>query len=194
VLTPDGAASALRLSSSGQSRYRELEWTTRYLGGERRDMTVSYVWSRGTADANDYDQFFGNFRNPIVRPNENSLTATDVPHRLVVRGTVGLPGKWDFAPLLEVRSGFPWSAVNEFLDFVGPRNGAGRLPVVRTLDFTLSRPWQFRKYRFRAGVKLYSVFGASAEREVQNNLTSPDYGRFYNPIERSIGFTFGSAR
>jgi hypothetical protein len=84
--------------------------------------------------------------------------------------------------------------VDEFQDFVGTRNRTGRLPAVRTLDFNLTRPWRFRKYRFRAGLKLYNAFGASAERDVQNNLTSPDYGRFYNPIERSIGFVFGSAR
>ena len=73
--------------------------------------------------------------------------------------------------MLELRSGFPWSAVDEFQDFVGPRNRAGRLPAVRTLDFTLARPWRFRKYRFRAGLKLYNVFGASADRDVQNNVT-----------------------
>ena len=195
ILEPDGAARELTLSSSaGLSRYKELEATTRYLGGERRDVTVSYVWAKGTADLNSYDLFYGNLRTPIIRPNENNLIPTDVRHRLLVRGTVGLPGKWDFAPLLELRSGFPWSAVDEFHDFVGPRNRAGRLPVVRTLDFTLARPWRFKQRRFRAGLKLYNVFGASADRDVQNNLTSPDYGTFYNPIERSIGFTFGSAR
>jgi hypothetical protein len=195
ILEPDRAAQELTLSSStGLSRYKELEVTTRYLGGERRDVTVSYVWAKGTADLNSYDLFYGNLRTPIVRPNENNLIPTDVRHRLLVRGTFGLPGKWDFAPLLELRSGFPWSAVDEFHDFVGPRNRAGRLPVVRTLDFTLARPWRFKQRRFRAGLKLYNVFGASADRDVQNNLTSPDYGTFYNPIERSIGFTFGSAR
>jgi hypothetical protein len=195
ILAPDGAARELTLSSSsGLSRYKELEATTRYLGGERRDVTVSYVWAKGTADLNSYDLFYGNLRTPIVRPNENNLIPTDVRHRLLLRGTLGLPGKWDFAPLLELRSGFPWSAVDEFHDFVGPRNRAGRLPAVRTLDFTLARPWRFKQRRFRAGLKLYNVFGASAERDVQNNLTSPDYGTFYNPIERSIGFVFGGAR
>jgi len=193
ILTPNTATGEIRLSSSGASTYREFEATTRYLGG-RRDFTVSYVRARGTADLNNYDQFYGNLRNPILRPNENNLSPTDVPHRLIVHGTMGLPGKWDFAPMLELRSGFPWSAVNEFQDFVGPRNRSGRLPAVRTLDFTLARPWQFRKYRFRAGVKLYNVFGASAHRDVQNNVASPDYGTFYNPIERSIGFLVGSAR
>ncbi|HET9567486.1 MAG TPA: hypothetical protein VFP16_03915, partial [Vicinamibacterales bacterium] len=73
-------------------------------------------------------------------------------------------------------------------------NDAGRLPSVQTLDFQLSRPWRYKKYRFRAGIKVYNVFGSSADRDVQNNITAPDYGTSYNPIERSVGFVFGSAR
>jgi hypothetical protein len=194
ILRPDPAAGALLLSSIGTSRYREVEATARYLGGGRRDLTLSYVWAKGTADLNNYDQFYGNLRNPIVRANEHNLTPTDVRHRLLLRGTIGLPGQWDFAPVLELRSGFPWSAVDEFHDFVGPRSRAGRLPAVRTLDFSIARPWRIRQYRIRAGIRAYNIFGAAAERDIQTNITSPFYGTAFNPIERSIGFVFGSAR
>jgi hypothetical protein len=194
VVSPDPGAGALTLSSSGTSRYRELETTVRLLGGARRDITVSYVRAKGTADLNNYDQFYGNFRSPIIRANEHGPTSTDVPHRFLFRGTVGLPGEWNVAPVLELRSGFPWSAVDEFQDFVGPRNRTGRLPAVKTLDITIERPWRFRNYRFRAGLKLYNVFGDAAYRDIQNNLTSSSYGEAFNPVERSVGFTFGSAR
>ena len=194
ILSPDTAAGELRLSSTGRSRYRELEVTTRYLGGERRDLTLSYVWSKGTADLNTYDQFFGNLRSPIIRTNEHNLIPTDVRHRLLLRGTIGLPGRWDFAPVLELRSGFPWSAVDEFQDFVGPRNRAGRLPVVRTLDFTIARPWRVWKFRFRGGLKVYNAFGDAAERDIQSNIASPSFGTAFNPVERSIGFVLGSVR
>ena len=194
ILSPDLADGALRLSSTGTSRYRELEATARYLGGERRDATLSYVWSRGTADLNNYDQFYGNIRNPIVRPNEHNLTPTDVRHRVLLRGTFGLPGRWDFIPIFELRSGFPWSAVDEYLDFVGPRNRAGRLPFVRTLDFSIARPWHVKKFRFRAGLRVYNLFGATAERDVQTNITSPEFGSAFNPVERSFSFLFTTGR
>jgi hypothetical protein len=194
ILQPDRARGEIVLSSAGRSSYQELELTGRYLNGERRDLTVSYVRSRGTADLNDYDQFYGNLRNPLLRENQHSITPHDVPHRLLVRGTIGLPGEWMFAPVLELRSGFPWSAVDEYGDFVGARNRAGRFPTVRTLDVALSRPWRVRKYRFRAGIRVYNLFGSSSSRDVQNNVTSPQYGHFFNPLERSIGFVFGSAR
>src|SRR4029453_10212427 len=111
---------ALLLSSTGASKYWELETTGRYLANDRHDVTVSYVRSHSTRDLNDYDEYFGNFRNPIIRANENSLSATDVPHRVIVRGSLGLPGTWVFSPLYEWRTGFPWSAVNDFQAFVGP--------------------------------------------------------------------------
>jgi hypothetical protein len=194
IVTPDTSAGALWLSSTGDSRYREAESTVRYMSGPRRDLTLSYVWARGTSDLNNYDQFFGNFRNPIIRPNEHALTSADVRHRLLLRGLVGLPGKWDLAPIVELRSGFPWSAVNEFQDFVGPRNRSGRLPSVKTLDLSLVRPWRLGKYRFRAGLRVNSLFGDTAERDVQTNLASPFYGTAYNPVERSIGFVLGAGR
>jgi hypothetical protein len=194
ILSPEPALGRLLLSSTGRSHYKELEVTTRYLGGERRDLTLSYVWARGTADLNNYDQFYGSLPNPIVRANEHALIPTDVRHRLLLRGTIGLPGQWDLSPVLELRSGFPWSAVNEYQDFVGPRQQAGRLPAVHTLDLSVVRPWRVWKYRFRAGVKLYNLFNASAARDIQANTASPDFGRAFNPIERSVSFVFGYAR
>ncbi len=194
ILDPDTSRGVLSLSSTGESKYWELETTGRFLASEYRDLTVSYVRSKSTRDLNEYDLFYGNFRNPIIRPNENGLSPTDVPNRLIVRGTIGLPGKWVFTPLYEWRTGFPWSAVNEFQDFVGPRNESGRLPSVNTLDFTIARPLRFKKYRFTGGIKVYNAFSTGNERDVQNNIASPDYGKFFNPIQRSIGFVLGSSR
>lgn len=51
-----------------------------------------------------------------------------------------------------------------------------------------------KKYRFNAGLRLHNIVGASAQRDVQNHLTSPEYGTFHNPIERSIGFVLSTAR
>lgn len=194
VLTPEPSAGALELSSTGTSRYRELESTVRYMGDARRDLTLSYVWARGTADLNNYDQFYGTFRSPIIRANAHGLTPTDVRHRILLRGVIGLPGQWDLAPILEVRSGFPWSAVDEYQDFVGPRNASGRLPLVHTLDFSIVRPWRVGGYRFRAGVRLFNVLGDTAERDVQSNVASPMYGAAYNPVQRSVGIVLTAGR
>ena len=194
IVTPDPERGVLALSSDGASKYWEFETTGRYVASEYRDLTVSYVHAHGTIDLNDYDQFFGNFRNPIIRANENALSPTDVPNRIIVRGNWGLPGSWVFSPLYEWRSGFPWSAVDEYQDFVGERNSAGRLPHVSTLDFSIVRPWKFRKYHFTGGLQIYNVFNNKGYRDVQNNITSPEYGTFYNQLRRSIGFALTSSK
>ena len=115
-----------------------------------------------------------------------------MPHRWIVRGSLGLPGTWTFSPIYEWRTGFPWSAVDEFQDFVGERNRSGRLPRVSTFDFALTRPWRFKKYTFTAGLRVFNAFGGGNERDVQANVTAPDYGAFYNPIRRSIGMVLST--
>ncbi len=107
ILEPDRSLGLLTLMSTGASKYWEVETTGRFLASEHRDLSVSYVRSHGTGDLNDYDQFFGNFRNPIIRGNENSLSPTDVPNRLIVRGSIGLPGAVGVLADLRVADGFP---------------------------------------------------------------------------------------
>jgi hypothetical protein len=31
--------------------------------------------------------------------------------------------------------------------------------------------------------KVYNLFGASAERDIQRNIASPNFGQFFNPLE-----------
>src|SRR5262249_37597801 len=69
VVDPNAGLGTLALSAAGESKYWELEVTGRYLASEHRDLSVSYVRSHSTRNLNDYDQFFGNFKNPIIRPD-----------------------------------------------------------------------------------------------------------------------------
>jgi len=41
-------------------------------------------------------------------------------------------------------------------------------------------------------VRAYNVFSTGDERDVQTNITAPDYGTFYNPIQRSIGIVLSA--
>ena len=172
----------LALGAAGASKYWELETTGRFLASEHRDLSVSYVRSESTRDLNDYDQFFGNFRNPIIRPNENSLSPTDVPNRLIVRGSIGLVGQWVLSPLYEWRTGFPWSAVNEFQDFVGTAKPFGAPPLRLHPGLHTRTTVAFPEISLLCRPQdLQRCSTTGDERDVQNNITSPDYGTFYNP-------------
>ena len=146
--------------------------------------------SHSTADLNSFDTYFGNFRNPVVVADQYGLTSTDVPNRLLVRGTVGLPGKWEVAPMLEVRSGFPYSVINASQQIVGTANGGGRFPALASLDLSVQRPFKFHGVKTRVGMKVYNVLNRFNPRDVMSNLDSPAFGSFYNPIVRSFGLNF----
>lgn len=186
-MTP--GSGTLVLSSNGRSRYWEQETTVRYQSAPRYDLTFSYVWSRTRADVNSYDMYFGNARVPIIQPNAYTIAGTDVPHRLVIWGTVALSDAWEVLPLFEVRSGFPYSAVNALQDIVGTRNGAGRFPVLASLDLAVQRRLKVMNRNIRVGIRAYNLLNRPAYRDVQANVSAPTYGTFSNPVERSFGAT-----
>ncbi len=185
-----GVSPILLLSSTGRSDHWEGELTARYRPTDRTDLTVSYVRSSSLADLNSFDRYFGNFRVPVIVQNQYSLTSTDVPHRLLVRGTLGLPDKWEISPVVEVRSGFPYSIVDANQQIVGAANGGGRFPTLATLDLSVQRPFKIRGVKTRIGVRVFNALNRFNPRDVMNNAASPTFGYFYNPIPRSFGLNF----
>ncbi len=191
--------SALVLSNTGRSLYREYQITARYQFGEKNQLVVSYVRSRATGDLNDFNLFFGNFENPIVRPNERSLQPFDAPNRFLTWADITLPHDIVVSPVLEVRDGFPFSLVDANRDFVGPRNRAGRFPTFASLDlqvtkgFKIPLPWE--KVQARAGVRIFNLLDHFNPRDIQNNIDSTPvafrtecsrFGQFCNSVGRVI--------
>ena len=183
-----GERGVLDLRTDGRSRYWELEWTSRLLVG-RHDLNFSYVHSRAKGDLNVFDEFFGNFRNPIIRPNQFSVTDTDTRDRFLFRGILRF-GSWIVTPVLEVRQGFPYSIVNEDLDFVGVRNDGGRFPRVSVLDFGIQRPLTLMGYNATVGLRMFHLFESNFPQDVQRNIGASTFGTFSNQVERSIGVLF----
>lgn len=180
------AAPAIVLSTGGESRYVETEVGVRFAHGEHVETTVSYVRSRGTADLNGFDQYFGNARNPIVQPNQYGLINTDAPNRVLLRGNYLLPWNIQFSPLVDIRNGFPYSMMAEDQSYVGARNGAGRYPTFASFDFSASRPVKLWKYRATFGVRLFDSTGRFNPRDVQQNIASRNFGLFFNGVPRDF--------
>ena len=185
-----GEPPELRLASSGRSRYEETEATVRVGATDARHVAVTYVRSLSSGNLNAYDLYFGNLRNPIIRPDEYSRVAVDVPHRVVARAVVPLPRRWVLSPMVEVRSGFPHSIVDEDQNFVGPRNAGGRFPVFYTIDFNLLRHVTIKKREAMIGVRVWHLLNSFMPRDVQANIDSPAFGSFYNTIPRRIHVVF----
>lgn len=198
VLNPIQSATlgdSLLLSNSGRSRYREFQVTTRYTFRGTDELNASYVRSRAIGDLNDFNSYYANFGNPIIRRNEQSFLAYDAPNRFMFWGNFGVKYGITVAPVLEIRNGFPLSVTDEDRNFVGRRNRAGRFPDFVSLDLqvlkSVSAPGRFKeKYRFKVGVKVFNLTNHFNPRDFQGNLASDEFGGFYNGVERKFGMKF----
>jgi hypothetical protein len=194
VIEPDANQDALLLLNDGKSRYREFQAVARFRFQEGRNIFLSYVRSQAQGDLNDFNTYFGNLRQPVIRPNEYSTQPFDAPNRLLFWGDFGLPRNIVATPVVEWRSGFPFSLLNQQQDFVGPRNEGGRFPQLVTFDLLvmkrLSIRFRGKKYRGRAGFTIFNITNHWSPRDVQNNLNSNQFGTFYNSPERSLRLKF----
>lgn len=177
----------LTLSSSGHNRYREFQTTTRYRF-HKHLVNASYVRSAATGDLNDFNQFYGNTPQPVIRPNERSRLSFDAPNRFVFWGEFQAPWKVTLAPVLDMHTGFPFSVVNEERDYVGSRNRAGRFPAFSSVDLQVTKevavPFRQKEYKARIGFRVFNLFNHYNPRDLQNDLDSPRYGVFLNGVGR----------
>jgi hypothetical protein len=183
-----GAAGRLTLDSDGRSSYRDIEVGSRFRLGKALDLDLTYTRSRSTGDLNDAFGYYLNLTaNPILRPNAYGPTDTDAPNRFVARGRAQL-GRWAFEVGSDIRSGFPWSPVNEQMEFVGPRNSQ-RFPRRAVLDVLVERMLPIRRFKPWVGVGFNNVFNSFIPSDVQRNLASPYFGQFYNSAIRQARIT-----
>lgn len=190
----DPTRGILNLSNGGRSRYQEFQITGRFRLGEASTLFASYVRSASTGDLNGFNEFFGNFENPIIQPNEVSRLNFDAPNRLLVWGNIELPWKITVFPVLDIHDGFPFSHIDEDRNFIGRRNRAGRFPLFASLDLRITKGFtlRFRRrdYNLRAGIKIFNLTDHFNPRDVQNNIDSPTFGRFHNSVGTLFRGTF----
>ena len=173
-----------------RSGHRDID-----LIAQRDELVASYTRSRATGDLNDFNSYFGNFYNPVIRPNEYLPLPWDAPNRFLVWGDFGVKYGITVAPVLDIRSGFPLSNIDEDRNFVGARNRAGRFPAFGSLDLqvlkSVDAPGHWgENYRLRLGVKVFNVTNHFNPRDYQGNLASEEFGGLYNGVGRRFGLKF----
>ena len=89
-------------------------------------------------------------------------------------------------PLLDVRTGFPLSTVDENRNFVGARNNAGRYPTFMSLDMQVSKRLRVFSHNATIGVKVFNITNHFNPRDYQGNLASLNYGGFANSVGRTF--------
>ncbi|NOT48163.1 MAG: TonB-dependent receptor [Acidobacteria bacterium] len=189
----DATRGALLLNSGGRSRYDEFQIVMTYNKPSLGQWNASYVFSRARGDLNTIDRIYGDTPSFAIRPNEYGPLPFDARHRFLVYGQLEFPHDIRVAPLLELRSGFPFSKFNERLDFIGGRNSAGRFPSYLSVDLQVTKGFKLPfldNKKARIGVAFFNLTNHFNPRDVQGNLGSPNFGQFYNSLGFSVKAKF----
>jgi len=188
ILPATGSNGFLALQNTGSAHYRQAQATARYSPSERAEANVSYSWSRARGDLNTLSDTFIPFQIPVIRPNAYGVQPSDIPNRLLAWGYVHLPF-WSlvFSPVFDMHSGFAYSNVDVFQDYVGVPNSL-RFPTYFSLDvkvyrdFPIHIPFKERPTgkvrKIRIGVYSLDVTNRQNPHDVFSNVSSPLFGQF----------------
>ena len=182
----DATDSAIVLRSNGESRYREAQVTARYQFHGLDQIVASYTRSSAIGNLNDFNSFFGNIENPIIRPDGRGPLAWDAPHRVLVWAHVTLPHGFTIFPVLDTRTGFPLSNVDADRQFVGPRNAVGRYPTFVSIDSQITKRFVIFGKNATIGLKVFNITDHFNPRDYQGNIASGDFGGFANSVGRTF--------
>jgi hypothetical protein len=173
----------LELSNTGATRYHEFESTLRIRARASTDINISYVHSLARGDLNSLADVYVPFEEPVIRPNFFASLPSNIPDRFVTWGRFNLPWKIVASPVLDIHTGFPYSALDERQNYVGPPASL-RFPVFASLDLEMYKefrirfiPW-VRNHTLRGILRVYNVTNHENPRDVYNNVTSPYFGHF----------------
>jgi hypothetical protein len=177
----------LVLKSRGVSRYDEFQAIALYNSRRFHNWNASYVWSRARGSLNTADNFLSDFPAYVVRPNQYGPLPFDAPHRFLAYGEIKAPLEITILPAIEIRSGFPFSFVNDRLDFTGDRNRT-RFPAFLSFDATILKGFNipFLDKKARAGVVIFNITNHFNPRDVQNHIGSLQAGQFFNSLGPSV--------
>lgn len=167
-------------------RYQALELSLRRTFG-RFEWSAGYTRSSARTDAAvDYS-----LENPVFARQAPGPLPWDTPNRLLMWGWApvprrGLPrwiasivGETDAAYLVEYRSGFPFSLVNDEAVMVGPPN-ARRLPGYFSINLHFERKFRALHYLWAWRFGFNNITNNGNPNVVNNNIDSPlflTYGR-----------------
>jgi hypothetical protein len=192
-----GRFNTLLLHSVGRARYEEIQALGTYTSRRLGNWTASYTWSRAHGDLNTADNFLSDFPALVVRANEYGPLPWDAPHRFLAFGQLKAPFGLMVSPAIEIRSGFPFSAMNERLDFVGARDRAGRFPTFLSIDTQVTKAFTIPRFipklegkKARVGAAVFNLTNHFNPRDVQNNLGSLQFGQFFNSLGTSVRAKF----
>ena len=185
-VSPMESAGVLSLSSGGSNLYKEFQVAGRYQL-HHSTINASYTRSKAYGDLNDFNQFFGNDPVAVIQPNKRGRLPFDAPDRFLAWAEIAAPWKLTISPVVDIHTGFPYSTINQYREFVGPRNDLRFSRFVST-DLQVLRRIRLpiKEKHAKVGFGVFNVFNRANYRDVQNDLDSNRFGQFFNGAGRTF--------
>ena len=188
--------SYLGLTNRGSSLYHEMAVTLDYKFRRTDQVKATYIWSQARGSLNSLSSVMIPFAAPVIRPDVYGILPSDIPNRVIAWGILALPWKLTLSPLVDIHSGFPYSAIDVTQQYVGTPNGR-RFPEFFSLDFKAYRTFRIpyvkgkggKEHHFRLGVYTLNVTNHGNFSTVYNNVASPNFGQFVGFLYRHEGMT-----
>ena len=150
---------------------------------------VSYVHTRGRGNLNGFDRFLADFPEPLLRADAVAKLAGVTPHRFLTWGVFPLAHGLRFAPVMEWRSGFPYSALNEYQQYAGVPNGRS-LPAFFSLDTRVSKDVALKGHKVRLSFSMFNVTNYANFDAVRLNTADPQFGEVLGRRPRRFRLDF----
>jgi hypothetical protein len=190
LLTPEVGPGhgILSLTNDGESFYREFQVSGLYKA-RRGTLNASYTRSKAYGDLNDFNQFFGNNAVAVIQPNGRGRLPFDAPNRFLAWGQLNAPLKLTVMPVFDTHTGFPYSLVDQYRDFIGPRDSQ-RFRRFNSFDLQVTRPvslpFPHKDIKARIGFSVFNLFNRFNPRDVQNDIDSDRFGATFNGVGRTF--------
>lgn len=181
---------AYLLEGTGVSHYRQFDLVGQLKLRDDRQLFFSYARSHAEGDSNEFGQFLGSVPTPIIHGTQYGRLSTDLPNRFLTWGVMRFPHQFQIAPVIEYRTGFPYSNVDALQQYVGPVNSA-RFPNFLSVDSRFSKDIKINpKYSVRLSISTFNLTNHNNPEAVHANTTDPARGIFFGQRHRHYTFDF----
>lgn len=177
---PDTLPNISLFRSDNRSRYDGFSFLVQHRLSRRFDLTAHYTLARATTwgatvgELFDYVNGVSDVRNPFGR-GDHGPSGEDVRHRLVLAGTLQLPGKVELATLSQLESARPFT-LSTPVDLNADGLGSNDRAVINGVQTSLD---QFR------GAPFYQVdLRVSREFRIREHITVRPFAEFFNLLNR----------
>jgi hypothetical protein len=182
-------ANRLAISGDGVSRVRQTELTAKLSWYAEQDWNISYVHSSGSGTLEPFLRAVGDFPAPVIRPAIDAPLPDVVPHRFLSWGVFPLRHGLRFSPMIEWRTGFPYSALDLQQQYAGVPN-TRYLPPFFSFDWRISKDIPVRGHKVRLSFSMFNTTNHGNFDAVRLNVADPQFGEFLGLRSRRFRLDF----